>query len=108
MRSLILLLSLALIPSGVLAESAAGVQWTAPAGWATQGPAPMRAATYTIPPAPGERAGGECGVYFCCAGQGGTAEANIARSNGQFAGPGGAPAAGKIAKRTIHGLAMTT
>src|SRR6476646_6559339 len=108
MRTIILLLSLALIPSGVLAESAAGVQWTAPAGWATHGPAPTRAATYTIPPAPGDRAGGECGVYFFGAGQGGTAEANIDRWNGQFASPGGTPAAGKIAKRTIHGLAMTT
>jgi len=79
MRTLILLLSVALIPSGVLAESAAGVQWTAPAGWTTRGPAPMRAATYTIPAAPGDQADGECAVYFFGAGQGGSPQANIDR-----------------------------
>src|SRR4051812_42984992 len=99
MRTLTLLLSLALIPSAALAESAGGVQWTAPAGWTTQGPAPMRAATYTIPPAPGDQAGGECGVYFFGAGQGGSPEANIERWNGQFSGPGGTPVTGKTAKR---------
>jgi len=108
MRTLILLVSVALIPSAVLAESAAGVQWTAPAGWTTQGPAPMRAATYTIPPAPGDRAGGECAVYFFGAGQGGSPEANIDRWNGQFTGSGGTRVTGKIAKRTVHGLPMTT
>lgn len=108
MRTLILLLSLALTSIGALAESAAGVQWTAPAGWTTQGPAPMRAATYTIPPAAGDQAGGECGVYFFGAGQGGSPEANIQRWNGQFTGPGGTPAPGTVAKRTVRGLAMTT
>jgi hypothetical protein len=108
MRTRILLLCVAVIPAGVFAESAAGVQWMAPAGWTIQGPAPMRAATYTIPPAPGDQAGGECGVYFFGAGQGGSPDANIDRWTGQFTGAGGAPAAGKVAKRTVHGLAMTT
>ena len=110
MRTIILLLSLALIPSGVLAESAAGVQWTAPAGWATRGPAPMRAATYTIPPAPGDPAGGECGVYFFGAGQGGTAEANIERWINQVKQPDGSPSKdkAKIDTLTVNGLHVTT
>jgi hypothetical protein len=93
---------------GVLAESAAGLRWTAPADWKNQGPQPMRAATYTIAPAPGDRTGAECGVYFFGAGQGGSIEANIERWKSQFSGPDGTPAAAKVAKRTIRGLAITT
>jgi hypothetical protein len=108
MRSSILLLCLALFPVGAFAESAAGVRWTAPAGWQSAGAQPMRAATYTIPPASGDSASAECGVYFFGAGQGGSIEANIERWKGQFQGPGGTPAAAKIAKRTVRGLTVTT
>ena len=108
MRTFVLLLSLCLCSAGLLAESAAGVHWTAPQGWTSRGPAPMRAVTYTIPPAAGDQAGGECGVYFFGAGQGGSPEANIERWNGQFTGPNGAPAVGKVAKRTAGGLKITT
>jgi hypothetical protein len=107
MRNLILLASLCLSAATVLAESAAGVRWTAPAGWKNEGARPMRAATYTIDPAPGDKASAECGVYFFGTGQGGTIEANLERWKGQFKGPDGKVAPAKIANRTVNGLAVT-
>jgi len=68
----------------------------------------MRAATYTIAPASGDRASAECGVYFFGAGQGGTVEANLERWKGQFKGLDGKVAPAQIAKRTVHGLTVTT
>ena len=94
--------------AGVLADSAAGVAWTAPAGWVSQAPRPMRAATYSLAPEFGEKAGAECGVYFFGAGQGGSVDDNLARWKGQFTVAGGGPAPAKVARRTVHGLAMTT
>src|ERR1700676_82124 len=108
MRTFLILASVALCSIGVQAESAAGVHWTAPAGWKPQGAQPMRAATYTVAPANGDKAGGECAVYFFGAGQGGSVEANVERWKGQFRGPGGAPAAAKVIKRKIRGLTITT
>src|SRR5437773_2653611 len=108
MRKLMLLISLCLCSIGVLAESAAGVRWTAPAGWTNEGARPMRAATYLIGPSSGDKAGAECAVYFFGAGQGGSVEANVDRWKGQFKGPGGKPATAKLAKRTIHCLTDTT
>jgi hypothetical protein len=93
---------------GVLAESAAGLRWTAPAGWKTEAAQPMRAATYTVAAAPGDKAGGECGVYFFGAGQGGSVEANLDRWKGQFRGPDGKAAAAQVAKRTVGALTITT
>ena len=61
----------------------------------------MRAATYTVDDA-------ECVVYFFGAGQGGGIEANVERWKGQFRQPGGKPVEVKPAKRTIHGLAVTS
>ncbi len=107
MRKLMLLASLCLCSIGVLAESAAGVRWTAPAGWTNEGARPMRAATYVIAPASGDKASAECGVYFFGAGQGGSVEANVDRWKGQFKGPDGKPAAAKVTRRTVHGLAVT-
>ncbi len=94
--------------TALLAETAAGARWTAPAGWVSQGQRPMRAATYAIAPEFGEKSGAECGVYFFGTGQGGGIEENIARWKGQFTGPGGAEAPAKIGKRTVRGLAVTT
>ena len=68
----------------------------------------MRAATYQITPAPGDRALAECVVYFFGAGQGGSVEANLDRWKNQFRGPGGKPAPAQIAKRSVHGLMITT
>jgi hypothetical protein len=108
-RLLLMILSIGLCSAQVLAESAAGVHWTAPAGWKTEAPQPMRAATYTVAALPGDKANAECGVYFFGAGQGGSAEANMERWKGQFQGADGKPAAAKIAKRTINrGISITT
>jgi hypothetical protein len=93
---------------GLLAESAAGLRWTAPPGWKPEAAQPMRAATYTVEPAPGDKARAECGVYFFGAGQGGSVEANLDRWKGQFRGPDGKPASAQIAKRTARGLTITT
>ncbi len=68
----------------------------------------MRAATYRIAPAQGDTERAECAVYFFGAGQGGGVQANLDRWNGQFTGTDGKPAAARIQKRTIHGLAVTT
>jgi len=68
----------------------------------------MRAATYTIPPAVGDTASGECVVFFFGAGQGGSVQANLDRWKGQLVAPNGKPTVAKIAKRTIHGLHVTT
>ena len=94
--------------ASLFAESVAGLKWTAPTGWKTEAARPMRAATYTIPPTVGDTAGAECVVYFFGPGQGGTVEANLDRWKGQMLAPGGKPTDAKIAKRTIHGLAVTT
>ncbi len=92
----------------VSAESAAGVKWTAPAGWSAEGERPMRVATYAIPPEFGERRGAECGVYFFGTGQGGSVDDNLARWKGQFTDRNGAPARAAVARRTVHGLPVTT
>jgi hypothetical protein len=97
MRIAIILLCVA---AAALAESAAGLSWTAPAGWATKGPAPMRAATYTVGDA-------ECVVYFFGQGQGGSVDANMARWKGQFT-MNGQPAPAKTATKTVNGLKAST
>jgi hypothetical protein len=84
----------------LLAQPAGGLKWTPPAGWTSQGTAPMRAATYEVGDA-------ECVVYFFGQGQGGTVEANLTRWAGQFT-LNGQPAPHKIAKKTVHGLNVTT
>src|ERR671910_905259 len=85
------------------AESAAGIRWTAPAGWKTEAARPMRAATYTIPAAAG---GGtaECVVNYFGPGQGGSVAANVERWRGQVLGADGKPATAKIDKRTVRGV----
>jgi len=91
------------------AGSAAGLSWTAPSGWKSEGPRPMRAATYTIAAAPGDAEGGECVVNYFGAGQGGGVDANVKRWIGQFQAPGGGPAdsLAKVSKKTINGVPVT-
>jgi hypothetical protein len=102
------LLLLTFTAAGVAAESAAGLHWTAPAGWKA-GPAQMmRAATYAVAAATADKAPAECALYYFGAGQGGSVQANIDRWKEQFTGPGGKPAAAAVAKRMVHGIAMTT
>jgi len=98
-----------LICSGVLlAETVAGVKWTPPAGWKSNGTTSMRAATYPVMPAQGDRDGAECAVYFFGQGQGGSVQANLDRWKGQFQTKDGKPAPAKTAKTTIHGFPVTT
>jgi hypothetical protein len=108
MRKALVLGFLCLSSIGLRAESAAGLHWSAPAGWKNEGAQPMRAATYHVAPVAGDKASAECAVYFFGAGQGGSVDANLDRWKGQFRGPGGKPAPAQIAKRTIHGLTITT
>ena len=108
MRKLITLSLLCLFATAVFAESAAGLHWTAPAGWKA-GPAQMmRAATYAVAAAAGDKMGAECALYYFGAGQGGSVQANIDRWKEQFTGPGGKPAVATVAKRTLHAITMTT
>ena len=105
MRSCFLFL---LCSTVLFAESVAGLKWTPPAGWKSTGTTSMRAATYPVAPAPGDREGAECVVYFFGPGQGGSVQANIERWQGQFQAAGGKPAAAKVMKITVHGLSATT
>jgi hypothetical protein len=84
------------------AEGAAGgIRWAVPAGWQIGAPQPMRAASYTIPAAPGAEAGG-CGVFFFGKGQGGSVEDNLQRWVSQFEGA----SAPKKSEEKIKGLTV--
>ena len=96
-----------LAAAGLLAESAAGVRWTAPATCKPAGPRPMRAATYSIAPADGDRAAAECVVNYFGPGQGGGVDANVERWKGQVLGADGKPAAARVTRRTVSGVPMT-
>jgi hypothetical protein len=98
---------LAASAASVSAESAAGIRWTAPASWKTEAARPMRAATYSIPLAAGDRGIAECVVNFFGSGQGGAVEANIERWRGQVLGADGKPAVAKVDKRTGRGVPIT-
>jgi hypothetical protein len=86
------------------ADTGAGMRWTAPSNWKSEAQRPMRLATYTIPPAPGDSDPAECGVYYFGQGQGGSVEANMSRWVGQFQ----SKEAPKRGQRTILGLKVTT
>jgi len=96
-------LSTALLLIGTLsaqAQSEAGLKWTAPPGWASQGAATFRVVTWKVQDA-------ECIVYFFGPGQGGSVEANLDRWKGQFS-QNGKPSEAKITRRAIHEVPMTT
>jgi hypothetical protein len=99
-----------LLCSAALADTAGGIKWTAPTGWKSLGERPMRAATYVVPAAPGDREDGECAVFYFGPGQGGGVQANIDRWIGQFDQPDGkaSKSLAKTQKRTVNGLAVTT
>jgi hypothetical protein len=107
MRICILLAALAITPAALIAESAAGISWTPPAGWNAQAPRPMRAATYLIAPAAGDSTGAECVVNYFGPGQGGGVDANIERWKGQVQGPDGRPAIAKVEKRAVRNVPIT-
>ncbi|MEW6512124.1 MAG: hypothetical protein AB1428_14330 [Bacteroidota bacterium] len=64
--------------------SVAGIKWSVPKRWTTQGERPMRVATYSIPPDEGDTEQGECAVFYFGNDQGGGVEDNIDRWVGQF------------------------
>lgn len=91
------------------ADGVAGIEWTRPANWQDQGSRPMRAATYSVPPAAGDSEPGECVAFFFGQGQGGSVDANIKRWEGQFADPAGKPVQATNVKPTkVAGLRVTT
>jgi hypothetical protein len=106
-QTLLLAAALVISSTTVSAESAAGIRWTAPAGWKAEAPRPMRAATYTIAPAAGEAAGAECVVNYFGPGQGGGIDANVERWKSQVLGPDGKPAPAKVERRTVRGVPIT-
>ena len=89
----------------LLAESASGVKWKAPATWKAQGERPMRVATYTIPAAAGDKDPGELAIFYFGPGQGGGVQANIERWEGQFSPKTGTP---KTSKSMVAGMAVTS
>ena len=82
-RTILLVCAAMMLTVGLVAESAAGLKWTDPPGWASQGSAPFRVVTYSVPAIPGSEKA-ECIVYFFGPGQGGSVEANLDRWKGQF------------------------
>jgi hypothetical protein len=105
-RTIFLVGAAIMLAAGLVAESAAGLKWTDPPGWPSQGSAPFRVVTYSVPAIPGSEKA-ECIVYFFGPGQGGSVEANLDRWKGQFL-QNGKPAEAKAARRTIHGVRVTT
>src|SRR5215831_15585488 len=103
----LLLVCSTLLTGELLAETVAGLKWTPPPGWKSTGTTSMRAATYPVAAAPGDKEGGECAVYYFGPGQGGSIQANLERWEGQFQGPGGKPAFATTSKITVHGLPVT-
>jgi hypothetical protein len=99
---------LGLFSTALWGGSVAGLKWTDPAGWTNEGSRPMRAATYSVPPASGDSDKSECVVYFFGQGQGGSVESNINRWKSQMTNASGGPADAKVTPKTIHGLRATT
>jgi hypothetical protein len=104
MRIPLVVAVLAVSAASALAESAAGLRWTAPATWKAGAARPMRAATYSIPLAAGDQGVAECVVNYFGPGQGGGVDANIERWKSQVLGPDGKPAVAKTDKRTGRGV----
>src|SRR4030095_8017418 len=92
-----------------LTAHAAGLTFTAPAGWkSVPTSSSMRVAQYTLPRAAGDMDDAELVVYYF-GGSGGTVEANIERWIGQMQQPDGRPssAVAKRQSRTVNGLTVT-
>jgi len=96
------------LPGAVLADSAAGIKWTAPASWKQEAARPMRAATYSIPASKGDSEGAEFAVFYFGPGQGGSVEANVQRWVGQFETADGKPLSAPATKKeTVNGVPVT-
>ena len=102
MRSIFLILLTGL---ALLAESASGIKWKAPAPRQKSPDRPMRAATYSVPAAAGDKEAAELAVFYFGPGPGGGIQANIDRWQGQFPEKTGAP---KSSKSTVAGMTVTS
>ena len=91
-------------------DAAAGVVWTPPLRWVSQGSRLMRIVTYRVPAAEGDLEDGECAVFYFGSGRGGTVQANLKRWIRQFEQPGGTSSEGaaKIKQQAISSLNVTT
>jgi hypothetical protein len=109
-RTVAIGLLLLAVASPAQSEQAAGLSWTAPKAWTSQGERPMRAATYTIPAAKGDPEPAELAVFFFGQGQGGPADANVKRWIDQFrkADGGSAENVATVKKETLAGLPATS
>ena len=99
----------ALLIAAVSELSAAGLTYTAPAGWKpVTTSSSMRVAQFSLPRATGDAQDAELVVYYF-GGTGGTVQANIDRWVGQMQQPDGRPssAVAKRQSRTINGLKVT-
>jgi hypothetical protein len=107
MRHTPTLIAVVMFATVLAAETAGGLRWTMPVGWKAEPARPMRAATYTIAPAAGDKESAECAVFFFGAGQGGGVQDNIERWRSQVQGPDGKPAPATIDKQSARGLTIT-
>ncbi|MGE3274738.1 MAG: hypothetical protein AB7O67_06475 [Vicinamibacterales bacterium] len=92
--------------TGIATLAAAGLTYTAPAGWQQGTPtSAMRLAQFTLP---GKAGDAELVIYYF-GGSGGSVDANIARWIGQMQQPDGSSsdAVAKRSTRTINGLQAT-
>ena len=87
------------------ATDAGGVKWNVPASWKALPDRPMRAGTYSVPPAAGDSEAGEMAVFYFGQGQGGSVEANVQRWIGQFE---KVTTPAKRATQKLNGLSVTT
>jgi hypothetical protein len=85
------------------------LKFTPPSDWIVEKPtSAMRKAQYRLPKADGDSDDAEL-IVFYFGGSGGGVQANIDRWIGQFSKPDGSPVTeAKTAKKTIHGMPVTT
>jgi hypothetical protein len=84
-----------------------GLTGQIPAAWESRPPSSsMRLAQYRVPGAAGA-ADAELILYFFGQGQGGSAEANIARWQSQFSNPDGSPVTPRVEKLDAGGVPVT-
>ena len=99
----------ALLIAAVSELSAAGLTYTAPAGWKpVTTSSSMRVAQFSLPRVTGDTQDAELVVYYF-GGTGGTVQANIDRWVGQMQQPDGRPSSAVLKRqsRTINGLKVT-
>jgi hypothetical protein len=96
-------------PSADTVTRVALLDWTAPVprAWIAEPPkTSMRLAQFQVPGA-GGAAAAELVVFYFGAGEGGSAEANIARWQSQFSGPAGKPVKPAVQHFEVKGMPVT-